>query len=1217
MKFNGVTYYKLSDPLYGEDKVKNCSLTASEIDWNFNFLRGNDVKDAFLDGDTANIHIEKENGEQIVITGLKDYLDAEYAKLDVDIDLSGTTYAPETGVMNVVVNGVEVQLTGFTIPSDFTVKTEYGLKGNGTDESPLRLDLFTETGFYAPVESLIDLTNGEQLPTDEEEKSACKKYLTKEYVPLEGLEYKYSAVRKIAEMLEKEGKGWRIANLEDWDGMLEAVECEEEHTPHDTHVEGSENGMVAGNSLKIEKDGWSGGFCDGYAFSVRPTDVGANGLEETTFWTTDQHEDGGIHAKKFHAEVGTVQHRIENTDANNLHSIRLVNDNENLECTQVICGVPYNVVKMESASGDTLAWTASNGYFSEFLATGEARIPEINTSGTPRYFLNEWDPYEKVWVKHEVEDDYLVVIKDYDNEQDVEVMVKDGELVKRNDAILNDVVKPVTDVLDNKISGLTDDLSALDARVGTIEGNLTGLTEEVANNKTQADANFAQITSTMNDNATIIERRLDGVDGRLDGIESGMAELREDIDANTEAIVSGDTALGQRIDDLSASADERINALSQNIGAVHDELDAKIDSGVTMLEGQIASGDEAVREELETERQERISGDTELEQAIVDAKELVQTELRASIDGVNSAISGVSERVTALETATAATASAISSIQEDTNDLQHQIDIIASQIDGGSGPESGIVGRIASLEDRMDDAESGITANRNAIGQANAEIERVEGKFDDEIDRIDGKLGELDCFTGTTNEHFLDVENTVRALSTRINGFDNLYVHQVTGMGLSSNDYTSSDKSKLGRIEDNAQVNVLEVVKVNGETLPITNKTVNIEVPTDYVNERTYETDMNAMDRRVENLEQSTAVSASGMSTMNQRLTSLEQATATTASGMASMAQHISDLESASTAGDTQLKHDIDMLRVLLYGDADQVVETFTGSTVQKHIEDIESAMTTSTAEIESLQSTVESLKRILKPVCVEPTVKLSTNIEKNAYPNEETIPGVTYRLVLTPNTFRYVNGTEEMVPTVIDYDVYVGESDDDWKTGSTITVSGKTTVSVPIGPLVAREDKPIIPRVVISYSGQTVEEPISGDDMSFVGNTQEVKLEPVVGYYPVYFKTDQFTEAEYRDYTSGHTIEDINTYASDNTAMKPERIIVNESGVNTTLILFPVSTLDTPIKKMIDTETGLDWVDDFNRKSLSVNGVPYYLYSYRTAIPSEDDGQKTFRIIY
>lgn len=57
-------------------------------------------------------------------------------------------------------------------------------------------------------------------------------------------------------------------------------------------------------------------------------------------------------------------------------------------------------------------------------------------------------------------------------------------------------------------------------------------------------------------------------------------------------------------------------------------------------------------------------------------------------------------------------------------------------------------------------------------------------------------------------------------------------VDKEAGKGLSSNDYTSDEKTKLANVASGAQVNVLEGIQKNGTTVNITNKIANIEVPT-------------------------------------------------------------------------------------------------------------------------------------------------------------------------------------------------------------------------------------------------------------------------------------------------------------------------------------------------------------------------------------------------
>ena len=57
-------------------------------------------------------------------------------------------------------------------------------------------------------------------------------------------------------------------------------------------------------------------------------------------------------------------------------------------------------------------------------------------------------------------------------------------------------------------------------------------------------------------------------------------------------------------------------------------------------------------------------------------------------------------------------------------------------------------------------------------------------------------------------------------------------VDKIDGKGLSTNDYTSNEKTKLANIAAGAQVNVLEGIQKNGTSVTVTNKIANITVPT-------------------------------------------------------------------------------------------------------------------------------------------------------------------------------------------------------------------------------------------------------------------------------------------------------------------------------------------------------------------------------------------------
>lgn len=71
--------------------------------------------------------------------------------------------------------------------------------------------------------------------------------------------------------------------------------------------------------------------------------------------------------------------------------------------------------------------------------------------------------------------------------------------------------------------------------------------------------------------------------------------------------------------------------------------------------------------------------------------------------------------------------------------------------------------------------------------------------------------------------------------SSKITGLQKQLDNKVdieSGKGLSTNDYTTAEKTKLSKIEDGAQANILETIKANGSALPITDKSVNIPIAT-------------------------------------------------------------------------------------------------------------------------------------------------------------------------------------------------------------------------------------------------------------------------------------------------------------------------------------------------------------------------------------------------
>lgn len=76
------------------------------------------------------------------------------------------------------------------------------------------------------------------------------------------------------------------------------------------------------------------------------------------------------------------------------------------------------------------------------------------------------------------------------------------------------------------------------------------------------------------------------------------------------------------------------------------------------------------------------------------------------------------------------------------------------------------------------------------------------------------------------------VSDAVDAAKTELQGNIDNKVDKVDGKGLSTNDYTAAEKTKLTGIAEGAQVNVIEEIQVNGTKVTPSGKKVNISVPT-------------------------------------------------------------------------------------------------------------------------------------------------------------------------------------------------------------------------------------------------------------------------------------------------------------------------------------------------------------------------------------------------
>lgn len=123
--------------------------------------------------------------------------------------------------------------------------------------------------------------------------------------------------------------------------------------------------------------------------------------------------------------------------------------------------------------------------------------------------------------------------------------------------------------------------------------------------------------------------------------------------------------------------------------------------------------------------------------------------------------------------------------------------------------------------------------------------ENVQQALENKVDKVSGKGLSTNDFTTSEKNKLSNIEENANyyELPTDVVQ-DSLYVH-------TDNNYTTADRTKLNNIEANAEVNIIEVVKVNGTPKPVTDKSVDILVPEEL---SSLANDMGFIDNTVNNL---------------------------------------------------------------------------------------------------------------------------------------------------------------------------------------------------------------------------------------------------------------------------------------------------------------------------------------------------------------------------
>lgn len=460
------------------------------------------------------------------------------------------------------------------------------------------------------------------------------------------------------------------------------------------------------------------------------------------------------------------------------------------------------------------------------------------------------------------------------------------------------------------ISGINTTISGINDSISGISGSITALQGK----DTELEASISGVAGRVTGaegKITALEGKVSGVEGRVTGVEGRLDTAESDIDAAEGRI----TGVEGRVDALESKITNLNGAMhyegksttdpTQEAGPTVTGADAWKSGDVVLWDGKEYiydgdsweefgnEGDHVLREELDAYVQKTTTinghaltgnitiavGDIagaatkeEVTGALTGAKAYADEQIAAAKTAISSEIDGdvatalasaksyADEKVTTELKPYAKTTDVESKIEAAVSGVNTTIGGVQTALDAATARITGVEGRVTGVEGRVTGVEESVKSLSGAI---ETKVDKVTGKqlsTEDYTSEEKSKLAgiaagaqvnvlegiqvnseDVALVSGTKKVNIavptgaLASKNQVAEgdLESALAGKINNKVDQVPGKQLSTNDYTTEEKSKLAGIEAGAEVNVIETIKVNGAALSVTGtKEVDIAVPT-------------------------------------------------------------------------------------------------------------------------------------------------------------------------------------------------------------------------------------------------------------------------------------------------------------------------------------------------------------------------------------------------
>ena len=719
---NGIIYYKLDAITNGYigDITKNCGLKGEEIDGNFNFLRGHDIESISFD-ENDNLVIKRYDGS--VLTTVKTEK-PEY----------NFAYDTNFGILTIITpNGEEILLEGFY--TEKQIHHDFTLDGTGLQNNPLKISNLAQTGRYFPAIKLV-----ETLPSENVAK--FDRYVTKEKISRFGELYNISTVNAFQQKLKKNNSKWRVPTKEDWDSLLNFVDCE--NPEHGSSNDENYYGEFAGAALKSTHywNAFNGKVLsdDIYGFSILPVgyvnDTYNSFGNTTAFWSSTEFENSGKYFVKCF-DYNSEQVGLKLLDDKNYLSLRLVKDYkiDEISDTEVVEGT---TIKCLHIPGHNLIWSKENVILTNMQGVTPEEwkdyenIESEDDSYVVRFFINEWNGNS--WDKQELKEGVGIVLYEGEYGRMHEWMVIDGVLTDVSEFIKPEFANEINNVnskIDAEIERAVSVEESIVSHVNTLENDLTN-TVNFINSK--IDNEIISLNDNINGEVNKLTIKIDETVNALDNkftneienILSETSQIKEDIDLIN---VNVSTNLQSAIDYTNKEIESLENKVVENVESIKTELTQNINS---------------IQDNLITELQNTNTNISSLEAQTIADKNEINQKINSTNNTLNDFKVFINEKFDSLDKNLvndfATLDSRISNLESDITNVFDELNELSAKI---LNIET-TLNSFDVLSHRVDDLDKLSSENKENIktldNKLDAKIISVDTKFDNKLDNINTKM---------------------------------------------------------------------------------------------------------------------------------------------------------------------------------------------------------------------------------------------------------------------------------------------------------------------------------------------------------------------------------------------------------------------------------------------------------------------------------------------